>query len=166
MGTSSLSSISTRIFSRSIIEHVVLVVLSEVVLIVLSKGGCWLLFIDSVVTVRSLLTRVLHKLFTVSSLNEMGLTKTCFVYVDFLKVLKGSDVVEDAVMEHVSIPAFENGRLILISVKQGIDTLVIDRTVVDHRVAANIAVVVVLLLHGFHLGHVTDLFKLVERKSS
>jgi hypothetical protein len=96
----------------------------------------------------------------------MGLTKTCFVYVDFLKVLKGSDVVEDAVMEHVSIPAFENGRLILISVKQGIDTLVIDRTVVDHRVAANIAVVVVLLLHGFHLGHVTDLFKLVERKSS
>ena len=147
MGASSLSSISTRI----------LIVLSEVILIVLSKGGCWLLFIDSVVTVRSLLTRVLHKLFTVSSLNEMGLTKTCFV---------GSDVFEDAVMEHVSIPAFENGRLILISVKQGIDTLVIDRTVVDHRVAANIAVVVVLLLHGFHLGHVTDLFKLVERKSS
>lgn len=145
VGASSLSSIPTR----------VLIVLSEVILIMLRKGGCWVLFIDPFVTLEGLLTIILNKLLTISPISEVGLTKTWLI---------GCDVAEDILTEHVSIPALENGRLILISMEQGADTLVVNRAVIYCRFAAGELVVVNLCVDGFHLGHFAVVTRLVERK--
>ena len=138
MGSSSLSSIPTR----------VLIVLSEVVLIVLRKRGCWLLFIDPVIMSSCLLTAdVLHILLTISSLTVAGLTNIRLV---------GLQVLSDDVAELVCMSTLESGRLILISVEHGSDfhVALILRAVVfcDNLVGVDV-VVQEFVVNRLHLGH-------------